>query len=205
MALYGMAGGFDYKLVITEGLNSDNFTEGSGIRNGRQNGFKVDAGNPLFNARVDYLKLPGLRFGVSYVYNEAKGDSTSNKISLGEFHAQYSKYGIYATFEIGNISYSSGNIQSSRGLYFDLGYNIGKLFNIGSRIIPFIRYSNINTAAETISGGDIEKKYHFTKWMLGLSFLPINQVVFKIDYSLSTRQLGSITTDLINVGVGYWF
>jgi len=205
MALYGMAGGFDYKLVITEGLNSDNFTEGSGIRNGRQNGFKVDAGNPLFNARVDYLRLPGLRFGVSYVYNEAKGDSTSNKISLGEFHAQYSKYGIYATFEIGNISYSSGNIRSSRGLYFDLGYNIGKLFNIGSRIIPFIRYSNINTAAETISGGDIEKKYHFTKWMLGLSFLPINQVVFKIDYSLSTRQLGSITTDLINVGVGYWF
>jgi Phosphate-selective porin O and P len=205
MALYGTSGDFDYKLVITEGLNSDNFTEGSGIRNGRQHGFKVDAGNPLFNGRVDYFGLPGLRFGVSYVYNEARGDSSSNKISLGEFHAQYNKYGIFSTLEFGNISYSSGNIQSSRGLYFDLGYNIGKLLNIGSKIIPFIRYSNINTAAKTISGGDIEKKYHNIKWMFGLSFLPIDEVVFKVDYSLSTRELGSVTTDLINVGFGYWF
>jgi len=205
VALYGIAGAFDYKLVIMEGLNSDNFKIGTGIRNGRQSGFKADASNLLYNGRIDFTGIDGLRFGISYSYNKAKGDSTQNTIGLGEFHAQYQSNDIYAIVEAGNISFGSGDVESSRGFYFDLGYNIGRVLNLKSKLIPFVRYSDINTSAETKSGGVSEQEYHFTGWMIGLSYLPIEQVVFKIDYSKQTRELGSLTTDYFNIGVGYWF
>jgi hypothetical protein len=41
--------------------------------------------------------------------------------------------------------------------------------------------------------------------MVGLNFLPIDQVVFKVDYGKKTVELGSVTTDLFNLGVGYMF
>ena len=203
--VYGIYRDFDYKIVVIEGLNSDKFTAGSGIRKGRQEGFKANAGTILFNGRLDFTGFPGLRAGASFTYNNAQGDTTSNKINLAEFHAQYKAHGVYSTFEFGNISYSSGNVSASRGFYAEIGYNVGKLFNVKSKIVPFVRYSDINTAAETISGGSSEMEHHYTKWMAGLSFLPIDQVVFKIDYSRQKRELGSVNTDLFNLGVGYWF
>jgi len=205
LALYGFSSGFDYKLVVMEGLNSDKFSASSGIRNGRQKGFKADAENLLYNGRIDYLGIPGLKIGGSYIYNNANGDSTNIQIGLAEFHAQYQNSGLYAALEVGNISYDSGDIESSRGFYFDLAYDFGRFFLVHSKIISFFRYADINTAAETIRGGDSEKEYHYTQWMVGLSFLPIDQVVFKVDYAKKTVELGSITTDLFNLGVGYMF
>ncbi|MDX1372992.1 MAG: hypothetical protein R3321_11005, partial [Nitrososphaeraceae archaeon] len=167
--------------------------------------FKPDAKNLLYNAKVDYTGISGLRFGASYIYNNANGDSTENKIGLVEFHAKYNANNAIAVFEIGNISYGSGEIEASMGYYFDIGYNIGSLFNIESKIIPFFRYSDINTASQTISGGDLEKMYHNTLWMAGFSFLPIDQVVFKFDYSEKTLKLGNVKTQSYNLGVGYMF
>jgi hypothetical protein len=202
---YGNALGFEYKIILMEGLNSDGFSASSGIRGGRQKGFKVEANNPLFNTRLDYISIPGLRFGASYVYNEAKGDSISSNINLIEFHANYSANSIYAVFEIGNISYSNQEIEASRGFYFDLGYNIASLFDCNSKIIPFFRFSDINTAAKTKSGGDLEKKYRLTSWFLGINYLPIESVVIKIDYGENTYELGSEKTKLLNFGFGYVF
>ena len=204
-AVYGLVEGFEYKLTIMEGLNADGFSAKSGIRGGRQKGFKADAENLLFNGRVDFVGLPGLRVGGSIIHNNAKGDSITNEINLAEFHAQYQANNIYALLEAGNISYGSREIETSRGYYFDLGYNIGSLFNIDSKIVPFIRYSDINTAAKTKTGGDSEKKYHYTQWMVGINFLPIDQVVFKIDYGEKQVELGSATTEMFNLGVGYMF
>ena len=205
IGIYGNASGFEYKIILMEGLNSDGFSASSGIRGGRQKGFKVDASNPLLNTRLDYTGIPGLRFGASYVYNNAEGDSTSSKIDLIEFHANYSANNLYAVFEIGNISYSNREIEASRGFYFDLGYNIASLFDCSSKIIPFVRLSDINTSAQTKSGGDLEKKYHLTQWFVGINFLPIENVVIKIDYGENTVELGSAKTKLFNLGFGYVF
>lgn len=203
--VYGNPGDFEYRVAVMEGLNSDKFSTASGIRGGRQKGFKVDAENLLYNARLDYLGLPGLRFGASYIYNKAKGDSTEIPTNLVEFHAQYHSNNIYAVFEIGSIAYDNYEIESSSGYYFDLGYNLAALFGIDPKIIPFFRYSDLNTASQTKTGGDSEKKYHYTQWMLGINFLPIDQVVFKVDYSERCTELGNITAKLFNIGVGYWF
>ena len=205
VSVYGSSSGFEYRAVIMEGLNSDNFSPASGIRGGRQKGFEADASHLLYNGKLDFIGLPGLRVGASYTYNNAVGDSTSNKIGLAEVHAQYEAHGLYAVTEFGNISYSTGNIETSRGFYIDVGFNIGRLLNIESKIIPYFRFSDVNTAAKTISGGDSEKQYHITQVLAGISFLPIDQVVFKLDYSEETIELGSVKTKLFNLGVGYMF
>jgi hypothetical protein len=202
---YGNAEGFEYKIILMEGLDADGFSASSGIRGGRQKGFKSDVGNPLLNARLDYTAVPGIRFGASYIHNNAMGDSINNRINLIEFHARYAANNIYSSFEIGNISYRSGNVEASRGFYFDFGYNIASLFDCSSKIIPFFRFSDINTAAQTKTGGVSEKRYHLTQWLVGINFLPIESVVLKIDYGENMIELGSQKTKLFNLGFGYVF
>jgi hypothetical protein len=188
-----------------EGFDADKFSASSGLRGGRQKGFNANAENFLYNLRLDYLNIPGLWLGASFTKNKAMGDSVDNQISLAEFHAKFQAYNFFGVFEFGNITYDTGNIEASRGYYFDLGYDISHLFNIQIQIIPFIRYSDTNTAAKTVSGGEIEKLHHFKQWMVGLSVKPIEQIVFKVDYGINKRELGNVETTLFNLGVGYMF
>lgn len=204
-SIYGNYNGFDYRVTIFETLNSDKFSLSQGIRSGRMKGFKPDASRFLYSVKLDYLNFPGLKVGGSFSFNNAKGDTTSIDVTIAEFHAKYEANNLTAVFEFGNINYNTGELRASRGYYFDLGYNIASFFNLNTKICPFVRYSDINTAAETLSGGDSEKLYHFTEWMVGLDIKPIQQVVFKVDYSEQTRKLDDRKSKFINFGVGYMF
>ncbi len=205
LALYGRYSDFNYKLTIMEGLDADGFSAESGIRGGRLKGFKADAENLLYNMRVDYMGISGLKAGLSYTYNEAKGDSIVNPINLIEAHLQFIKKNFIINAEFGNIDYETGDLKTSRGWYFDLGYDVAGLFGWDSQLIPFIRYQDINTAAATVRGGDSEKEHHNNLWMAGVSYKPIDQVVFKLDYSVSSNKLSNRKTDYLNIGVGYMF
>lgn len=205
ISLYGNYYDFDYKLTIMEGLNADKINSKNAIRSARQKGFKSDADDLLYNARIDYLGINGLKVGVSFTYNNATGDSINNAVSLMEGHLKYSKNNLHLVGEYGNISYGEGDLETSSGYYVDLGYNVGDLLNCKSQVIPFVRYSNYNTASSTFQGGDTEKKYNKTQWMVGLNVLPISEVVFKIDYSEVEVDLTKQKTKLFNIGVGYMF
>ena len=89
--------------------------------------------------------------------------------------------------------------------FFDFGYNIGSLLNTNGEVIPFFRWTDYNTAATTKTGGDSEKQYHNTKWMIGLSFKPIPQVVYKADFGILKNELSDNETTLFNLGAGYMF
>ena len=205
LAVYGNYKGFSYKAVIMEGLNADEISPGSGIREGRQEGFKSDAENLLYNLRVDYLNVPGLKVGGSATYNKAKGESTENPITLIEGHAQYSAHNLISTFEIGNIAYGKGNVEQSLGYYFDLGYNVGGLLNSDMQIIPFFRWTQYNTVASSPLGINFEKQFEVKKWMIGLSLKPISSVVFKVDFAKQTAGANDEETTLFNLGAGYMF
>ena len=204
-SFYGNISGFDYRLMLFETLNSDKFTLSQGIRGGRMKGYKTDASRFLYSARLDYLNIPGLKIGASFSFNNAKGDSTNVDVTIIEFHTKYEAHNLTTIFEFGNISYNSGELRASRGYYFDLGYNVASFFQLNTKIIPFIRYSDINTAAETFSGGDNEKMYHFNEWMIGLNVKPSDNIVFKVDYSEQVRKLDDRRSKFINFGLGYMF
>lgn len=205
-AVYGNIQGLDYKLTVMEGLNQTKFAASSGIRGGRQKGFNANADNLLYNARVDYLGVQGLRAGLSYSYNKAgKESDTTNTIGLFEVHAAYQNYNLVVVVEYGNISFSEGNIKTAAGWYADLGYNIGSLLNTQTQIIPFVRISDINTAAETRTGGISEEEHSYKQWMIGVNIKPLSQIVLKADYGVRTRELGNVETKLFNLGIGYMF
>ena len=159
----------------------------------------------LYNGRIDYLGINGLKVGFSITYNNSTGDSVNIPVTLAEAHIQYIKDDIYIVGEYGNISYGEGNLEASSGFYADLGYNFGNIIGVKTKIIPFVRYTNYNTASSTSFGGDSEKQYEKSKWMVGLNVLPISEVVFKIDYGETEMKLSGNKVKYFNLGVGYMF
>ncbi len=206
IGVYGFYSGFDYRLVILEGLDGSQISPSSGIRNAREKGFKANAEELLYNLRVDYVNIPGLRIGGSVLTNNAVvSDSTKNRVNIWEFHARYQSKGIYSTFEYGDISYQTGELRGSKGYYFDLGYNIGRLLDWQIRFFPWVRWTDYNTSSENSEGGDSEKMFHYKKWMFGLTLFPIKNVVLKADYGIRERQLDGQKTQLFNLGFGFNF
>ncbi|NOX17334.1 MAG: hypothetical protein GXO87_03520 [Chlorobi bacterium] len=203
--IYGRVAGFEYKFKVLEGLNSDNFRLKNGIRDGRQNGFKADASSMMYNFSADYIDVYGLRAGGSVVYNNAVGDSTNAPFTMIELHAKYVKNGFYLVGEFGNISYENINLKNSMGYYFDFGYDFSNLLDLEWKIIPFLRFSDYNTAASTMKGGNEEKAYRHEEWMIGLAVMPIDGVTLKADYSENKIELNSAVAKFFNLGVGYSF
>lgn len=205
IAFYGIYSDFDYKLTIMEGLNADKISAQNALRSSRQKGFKSNADHLLYNGRVDFIGLNGLRIGLSYSYNNATGDSSTIPVSLFEFHTKYSKDNLFIVGEYGNILYGEGDLEKSVGYYVDLGYDFKDILGIKTQVIPFVRFTNYNTAAKTVVGGDTEKAFDKSKWMIGLNILPISEVVFKVDYSEAKTELNDDTVKYFNLGVGYMF
>jgi hypothetical protein len=205
-SVYGAVNNFQYNFTLMEGLDGDELSASSGLRGGRQKGYKADAHHWMGAARVDYTGISGVAVGLSYTTNQAnRTDGPAIGIGLVELHAQVDKHNIVGVFEYGQVSYENYNIESSTGYYFDIGYNVGALFGCDTKIIPWFRWSDLNTASTTISGGNSESMYHNQKWMVGLTVKPIDQVVFKIDFGQNTAQLDNSETKLLNIGAGYMF
>lgn len=209
ISFFGNSSGFDYAFTLMEGLDADKLTQDNilhqGIRSGRQKGFEANAKSGLINGRINYTGIPGLLLGTSITFNNAAGDTSSNKIYIFEGHLKYSANNFIAVAEFGRINYDKGEIEASQGYYVDLGYNIGSFFEISTQIIPFIRYTQFNTAQQTISGGILEEAGYVSKWLVGVSVLPFESVAFKLDYGQRTVNLNNEKTDLFNIGVGYMF
>lgn len=207
VAVYGQAKGFSWKAVIHEGLNGDGISAkwNQGIRGGRQKGYKANAQELLYNGRVAYTGLPGLRVGGSFSTTQALRSDEGAKpigVSLMEAHAKYDAKGIMAVAEWGNISYTDHSAKSSKGYYVDLGYDIGRMLNLDGNLYPWIRMTDINPGV----GHDSEDSKHYGKMMFGLTYKPINQIAFKLDYATKTyADKDKDKTTYLNLGVGYNF
>lgn len=205
-AIFGRLGNFDYKFTVMEGLDADGISMSSGIRGGRQKGFKADADALLFNFNVEYTGMLGLLAGASYTYNKPTGsDGMAIAIQLAEAHLKYDANDLYAVFEIGSISYGAGELERSFGYYFDLGYNIGRFLGTKTAIYPWFRWTQYNTADATVTGGDSEEAYKVSKWLVGLTVKPLPDVVFKVDFGVQKKGIDKTKTTVFNLGAGYMF
>jgi hypothetical protein len=206
IAFYGGFSAFSYKLTIMEGLKGDNISLGSGIRGARQKGFKALADAPLINLRLDYKGVLGMLVGASYSYNKPKlADGTGNPIHITEFHFKYDVNNVYAVFEIGNINYGEGNLETSFGYYVDLGYNIGSFFNIKTAIYPWFRWTGYNTASKVRDSSFDTDMYKVSKWLAGITVKPLRSVVFKIEFGIEKKGIHREEKKLFNMGAGYMF
>jgi hypothetical protein len=205
-AIHGRLKGFNYKVTVMEGFKGENFSLSSGLRGGRQKGFKAIADALLYNFSLEYDGVLGLLIGGSFSYNKPTIDGeTRADVTIAEAHMKYDANGFYSVFEIGNINYSEGELRGSFGYYFDLGYNIGKFLNTRTAIYPWFRWTEYNTAHQTLSGGDSEEQYKISKFLVGLTVKPISNVVFKAEYGVAKKGADKTKTTVFNLGAGYMF
>jgi len=232
MHLYGKFGDFNMKFVLHEDLDGENmfsindngteddgdalngdeseddFLEWSGIRDGRAKGYKSTAYSWTKNMSFAYTGIEGIKLGGSYTTNNAPIDNVKENtvdVSLMEFNVGYNANNVVAAFEYGMLGLAHspeegvpvlGDINGN-GYYLDLGYNVAPLMGWNEcKLMPWFR-----TGMYTKDDSDEDNATNIMK--LGLTYKPIDQISFKLDYGTDTK--GETTTKKINLGVGYMF
>lgn len=205
-AIYGNISGFDYRVAVMEGLDGSKFKASSGIRSGRQEGFKANADELLYNISVNYNAVNDLAVGGSFIMNNAVNGDETIGVNMYEVHAKYTGDNIFTVFEYGSIGFTDYEVETANGYYFDLGYNVASFWDGTCRLYPWFRLSDVNTAASFLADSELtEDQYHSNILMFGLTYYPLDNIVFKFDYSTVENVASNVKMNNINLGVGYNF
>ena len=203
-ALYGNVADFNLRLAILEDLEGEGIST-SGISGARGKGYKTTGYSLVKNLSAVYTGINGLRLGGSLTFNDAPINDepdTSISVQMFEVNAKYNANNIYAVFEYGQNSFEGNNftslLKTSSGYYLDLGYNIGSMVNC-NKLIPWLRVSNVST--------DVDTDSKIADYMrLGLTWWPIDNIAFKMDYGTKTIKSNSENPmTQFNLGLGYNF
>lgn len=211
--------GLNYSFAVMNGLNSEAFSNGSGIREGRQEGINATASNVAITGSLLYY-VKNWRLQTSAYYGGSAGltkrvaDSLQlssgpfgTPVGLVEANIQYNNNGvsfrvlgvmvnIADAFEI-NRAYANNTPAVMTGYYAELGYNFYQLINSESRknLTAFARYEALDLNSSIPSNGvknGINKKNYI---VVGITFQPVSGVIVKADYVL--RNTGDRNDDLI--------
>ena len=150
-----------------------------------------------------------------------QADSSVVGISMIGLDARYSKNGVmlrgqlnYAnisnTEAYNNISNSTGKTNDLGsalfGYYLEAGYNVFYTAkNIKTELIPFIRYSEVDTHHQV--AGELQKNdsYHRTIITTGLGWKVSPGAIFKADMQFLKTKVDNSFNMMFNAGVGIWF
>lgn len=197
--------GLNYSVALTNGLNSSLFSNGSGIRNGRQLGSKASglglgaSGSLLYY--INNFRLQASAYvGGSTAIEKRVADSLQlnsgpfgNPVMLGEVNAQYADKAwnirvIASGITIPdaaniNKAYANNTPQSIYGGYAEIGYDLlYKRYGGSKALAVFGRYEYMDLSASLPSNGifnDANKQHYI---VAGLTFKPIRGVAVKADY-----------------------
>ncbi len=224
VGLFGDAGPFSYRAYAVTGLNAEEFTAGTGVRNGRQDGSQAAARDLAFTARVDYQGVPGLLIGGSF-YQGDSGQGAEDPVTmevidgtvtLYELHTELNLRGLnvrglwtsMAIDDADSISALTGQTIGSRleGWYGQAGYDVLSHFAERTRqaVIPFVRYERYDTQDE-VEDGFVTTGVNDVKVItFGAAWKPIPQLAVKVDVQDIDRSDGT-GTDQLNAAIGYVF
>jgi len=211
--------GLNYTFGVVNGLNSEGFENGTGIRGGRFEGSNASASNLAVTGSLLY-HFRDFRFQASGYYggsaglNKRDADSLQlesgifgTPVSITEANVQYngkliSARALYAIGMIPdagsiNAAYANNIPESFSGGYVEAGINLLYLFNKETKknLTLFARYETMDLDQEIAENGienDINEKQYI---VTGLTFKPIHGVAIKADYVLRTT--GEQNPDLV--------
>lgn len=192
--------GWQWDGMVHSGLNVPS-TGGNAfrIRSGRQKVSEAEAYAPAATTRLKYTGIPGLEVAATAQW---QGDITQSSAGgssawMGTGHIDYRKGG-FGLRALGGAWNLNGSLPAAMGLdqqwgaYVEPSYRF-ELF--GGVMGVFGRFNQVEAAA-----GD------FRQYDAGLAFWPIENIVFKLDYSrIAPFSGGGEDQDLFNIGFGYVF
>ncbi|HEY8148369.1 MAG TPA: hypothetical protein VIK51_05645 [Vicinamibacteria bacterium] len=224
LGLFGETGQFQWRGYAVAGLNASGF-EGSGIKEGRQQGSESLAEDIALTGRLDFVGAPGLLVGGSVLTGKSGqgaalgGRAIDGRVTLFDVHAQYERRGLqaralYVGTRIGDAALinahngvagheSVGNRQY--GFYVEAGYDLMTARPHGQwAVIPFVRFEQLDTQNEVPSGFERNPALDQKVWTAGVSVKPLTGVVFKADGQWFSNKARTGATQF-NAAVGYLF
>ncbi len=195
-------------------------------------GGKTNASTFVAVVRADYELNSNSSFGVSYLTGEASStkdydyDTAQNtdlidmEISILDVHAMVKQGDLYGKFLYTNVKNDNaktwneqvdvtsgdGNIIANEmeGFYVELGYDFECIK--GALVTPFVRFEkyDLNKVVDEDTFGSKNQSADRTNTTIGVAYKPIEQIVFKTDYTYKHKGNDAGVNEL-NVGLGYVF
>ena len=198
----------NYSIALLNGLNSESFEHGTGIREGRAEGRNATANNLAITASLQYnwkdfkFQVSGYTGGtvsLSKLGADSLGLNSGTfgtPVYLAEANVQYSHNAVSAKAIFANINYpEAGKVNTAYaknlaenmyGAYAEIGYDWLYKKQNQSSFVTFARYeyidlnSSIPVPPKAIYDGTLKQQH----LLLGFSYLPIPNVVIKADVRL---------------------
>lgn len=228
--LFGDVGPVTYRAYMISNLNSNGFSAGSMLKDGRQRGGRALVQNGwAWVGRADYTAMPGLLAGASYYAGNSPqyvgtsvGAASSIPTKIYEGHAQWKSMGFDVKALAAFVSLEKvQELNAARGLsgtnaigakafgyYGEVGYDVMPYLCSDARessLIPFVRWEKFNTQDEVpVASGLSSQANQGTLWVYGMAYKPIDQIVLKADYQ--DYQIKNNTgVNQVNASLGYTF
>lgn len=197
--------GLNYSFTLTNGLNSEGFSNGSGIRGGRQlgsaaTGLGLGASGSLLYYINNFRLQASAYIGGSTAVEKRVADSLQlnsgpfgNPVMLGEINGQYSNNGwsiraIVSGINIPNakninLAYASNTPSAIYGGYAEAAYNILYAKHKDEKTLAvFGRYEYLDLGAKLPFNGiknDANRQHYI---VAGITYKPIRGIAIKADY-----------------------
>lgn len=217
-----------YEFYVVGGLDGSQFTETSGIRDGRIKE-RASLNDVAYTGRLDYYPLldsdPNLRVGVSGYWggldNGNNGDNPGIDSDIAIYSADF-EYSIWKFDLTGAVAHTSLSkpeqlgkpgqdiAEEIFGWYLQTGYHFwpeewkkGKLKD--SDAVVFVRYDDYDTQYKMPSGVARNPKADRTEWTVGVNFYLTPNLVVKADYQMPDSAGSDNPDDRFNLGLGWSF
>ncbi len=196
----------NYSIALMNGLNSEHFSHGTGIRDGRAEGSMAAANNLAVTASLQYsvgnlkMQVSGYMGGTVGIGQRGadslglKSGAFGTPVYLGEANLQYNANGVSARI-LGayisvpdaddiNVAYNANISNSMYGAYGELAYDLLYFKRKKGQLIAFARYEaldmNASLASTTIEDGLLKQ----THVVAGFNYMPIPNIAIKADVRL---------------------
>lgn len=218
----GLSDELQYQVYVIAGLRAEGFSAESGLRGGRQLGFRSDPTNPSVTGRLDYSPALGLQLGGSFFLGGSSGGNDSLGSATVAMWSGDVRYvtGDFALRAVGalatignaegiNAMYGKGVADRITGYYLEAAHNILPLMAPESEqeLFVFGRFEKYNTQAAT-TGFAARQEFNRTDIVLGVTYKPTSNTAVKCDYTFLNNRLNAdsaTNTQQLNIGVGYFF
>ena len=201
---------------VMSGLDAAGFSGSSGIRGGRQAVAKAIGNNIAFAGRVSVEPVLGLTLGLAgYHGNSGQGQfGLDVPVTIAEFDARYRNHGVEARVQAALVSIGDALGLSEAledtiadqivGFFVEVAYDVLDQLETDHQLLPFVRFEQYDTHASVDDSLTASADNARTDVIFGLSYRPIQQIVFKFDYQMAGSD-GDDPDDQWDLGVGWMF
>jgi hypothetical protein len=208
--------GLRYEFYVISGLDASGFSGSSGLRGGRLQVTQATLNGPAFTGRLEWEPTLGMVVGIAPYFGLAGPRELDVNVMVGGAAADwrsrrkgFESRAMLAYFHVSDTDALRAGMEPVStvgehlfGVYGEIAYNVIYYVDTPMELLPFVRLDYYDTTfQESDPSFDLPA---FLVPTVGLSYRPIQQVVFKFDYQAIRPSSGS-NENRWNVGLGWMF